>query len=160
MTSSEILDVVVLGDGLVGLACARACASRGFKTTIVGRRRAGLGSAAAAGFLAPTIDPVRPARSRSPSRRARAIPRSSRSCRRPQVGASRSHSTASCASPPPIGRPPRWPPAPTPCRPGSRQEMSPSWSRRCTPRWARACIRTTGWSITSDSSWRSTKPWR
>ena len=59
MTSSEILDVVVLGDGLVGLACARACASRGFKTTIVGRRRAGLGSAAAAGFLAPTIDPVR-----------------------------------------------------------------------------------------------------
>lgn len=59
MTSSEILDVVVLGDGLIGLASARACAARGLSACLVGRRRPGLGSAAAAGFLAPTIDPVR-----------------------------------------------------------------------------------------------------
>jgi len=59
MTSSEFLDVVVIGDGLVGLACARACAARGLSTTLVGKRRPGLGSAAAAGFLAPTIEPVR-----------------------------------------------------------------------------------------------------
>ncbi|HEX4934309.1 MAG TPA: FAD-dependent oxidoreductase, partial [Gemmatimonadaceae bacterium] len=59
MTSSEFLDVVVIGDGLVGLASARACAARGLTTALVGKRRPGLGSAAAAGFLAPTIDPVR-----------------------------------------------------------------------------------------------------
>ncbi|MCC6928833.1 MAG: FAD-dependent oxidoreductase [Gemmatimonadaceae bacterium] len=59
MTSSDFLDVVVIGDGLVGLASARACAARGLSTALVGKRRPGLGSAAAAGFLAPTIEPAR-----------------------------------------------------------------------------------------------------
>jgi len=59
MTSSELFDVVVIGDGLVGLATARACARRQLATCLVGKRRPGLGSAAAAGFLAPTVDPGR-----------------------------------------------------------------------------------------------------
>ena len=59
MTSSDFADVVVVGDGVVGLACAHAAAARGLDTCLVGRRRAGLASTAAAGFLAPTIDPVR-----------------------------------------------------------------------------------------------------
>lgn len=59
MTSSDFMDVLVLGDGLVGLACARASAARGLVTCLVGRRRPGMASAAAAGFLAPTIDPAK-----------------------------------------------------------------------------------------------------
>lgn len=58
MTSSEF-DVVILGDGLVGLACARAIARRGLTTCLVGRRRPGIASVAAAGFLAPTVEPAR-----------------------------------------------------------------------------------------------------
>lgn len=57
MTSSDFVDLLVLGDGLVGLSCARAAAARGLATCLVGRRRPGVASAAAAGFLAPTIDP-------------------------------------------------------------------------------------------------------
>jgi glycine oxidase len=59
MTSSDFLDVVVVGDGLVGLACARAASARGLRTALVGRRRPGVASIAAAGFLAPTVDPAR-----------------------------------------------------------------------------------------------------
>lgn len=59
MTSSDFVDVLVVGDGLIGLACARASAARGLATCLVGRRRPGLASAAAAGFLAPTIDPAK-----------------------------------------------------------------------------------------------------
>lgn len=59
MTSSEFVDVLVVGDGLVGLACARASAARGLATCLVGRRRQGMASVAAAGFLAPTIDPAK-----------------------------------------------------------------------------------------------------
>ncbi len=59
MTSSDFLDVVVVGDGLVGLACARAAAGRGLSTALVGRRRPGLASTAAAGMLVPTVDPAR-----------------------------------------------------------------------------------------------------
>jgi glycine oxidase len=59
MTSSEVTDVVILGDGLVALSCARAVAARGLSVQVVGRRRPGVASIAAAGFLAPTIDPAR-----------------------------------------------------------------------------------------------------
>lgn len=58
MTSSEF-DVVILGDGLVGLSCARAIAGRGLTTCLIGRRRPGIASVAAAGFLAPTVEPAR-----------------------------------------------------------------------------------------------------
>lgn len=59
MTSSEHPDVVILGDGLVALSCARAVAARGLTALVVGRRRPGVASIAAAGFLAPTIEPTR-----------------------------------------------------------------------------------------------------
>ncbi len=58
MTSSEF-DVVIVGDGLVGLSCARATARRGLSTCLIGRRRPGIASVAAAGFLAPTVEPAR-----------------------------------------------------------------------------------------------------
>jgi len=58
MTSSRHVDVVVAGDGLVGLACANALAAREIRVCVVGRRRAGFASTAAAGILAPTIDPA------------------------------------------------------------------------------------------------------
>lgn len=61
MTSSEFVDVVVVGDGLVGLSCARAVAARGLTCALVGRRRMGAASAAAAGLIAPTVDPARDA---------------------------------------------------------------------------------------------------
>lgn len=59
MTSSDSADVVVLGDGLVGLSCARAIAARGLRCLLVGRRRIGAASGAAAGLLAPTVGPLR-----------------------------------------------------------------------------------------------------
>lgn len=59
MTSSEMPDALVLGDGLVGVACAHRAAERGLRTVLVGRRRPGLASTAAAGILAPTVDPAR-----------------------------------------------------------------------------------------------------
>lgn len=58
MTSSDF-DVVILGDGLIGLSCARAIARRGVSTCLIGRRRPGIASVAAAGFLAPTVEPAR-----------------------------------------------------------------------------------------------------
>ncbi len=59
MTSSDFVEVLVLGDGIIGLSCARASAARDLATCLVGRRRPGVASAAAAGFLAPTIDPAK-----------------------------------------------------------------------------------------------------
>jgi glycine oxidase len=57
VTSSRYCDVAVVGDGIVALCCARALARTGLKTTIIGRRMAGDASSAAAGILAPSIDP-------------------------------------------------------------------------------------------------------
>ena len=58
MPSSETADVAILGDGLIGLSCAYALSARGVACVVVGRRRAGFASTAAAGLLAPTIDPA------------------------------------------------------------------------------------------------------
>ncbi|MEO6444783.1 MAG: FAD-dependent oxidoreductase [Gemmatimonadaceae bacterium] len=56
MSSSDSTDVVVVGDGIVGLACARSLAALGASVVLLGRRRPGFASAAAAGLLAPTIE--------------------------------------------------------------------------------------------------------
>jgi glycine oxidase len=58
-------DVVVVGGGLIGCATAATIADRGAKVILVTQRREGAASAAAAGLLAPSIDP--------PSGPARAI---------------------------------------------------------------------------------------
>jgi NADPH-dependent 2,4-dienoyl-CoA reductase/sulfur reductase-like enzyme len=50
-------DVVVVGGGLIGCAAAVAIADRGAKVTLVTQRREGAASAAAAGLLAPSIEP-------------------------------------------------------------------------------------------------------
>lgn len=49
-------DVVVVGAGLVGLACALAVADRGGNVVLVGASRQGEASHAAAGMLAPSIE--------------------------------------------------------------------------------------------------------
>lgn len=50
-------DVLLLGGGIIGLACARALADRGLRVTVVERGRAGMAaSAAAAGMLAPLAE--------------------------------------------------------------------------------------------------------
>lgn len=49
-------DVLVVGSGLIGLACALAAAERGFTVRVVAGHHAGEASAAAAGMLAPSID--------------------------------------------------------------------------------------------------------
>ena len=49
-------DVLVVGTGLIGLACAAAAAERGFTVTVVGEPRVGAASLAAAGLLAPSIE--------------------------------------------------------------------------------------------------------
>jgi glycine/D-amino acid oxidase-like deaminating enzyme len=49
-------DVLVIGTGLIGLACAVAAAERGFRVQIVGQPRTGEASLAAAGMLAPSIE--------------------------------------------------------------------------------------------------------
>ncbi|MEO7962358.1 MAG: FAD-dependent oxidoreductase [Gemmatimonadaceae bacterium] len=58
MSSSELPDVVVVGDGLIGLCIARSIARSGVSVQIIGARRPGFASSAAAGLLAPTIDPA------------------------------------------------------------------------------------------------------
>jgi len=49
-------DVLVIGAGLIGLACAAAAAERGFTVLVVGEARVGAASLAAAGMLAPSIE--------------------------------------------------------------------------------------------------------
>ena len=49
-------DVIVIGAGLIGLACAAAIAERGFRVQLIGQQRAGEASLAAAGILAPSIE--------------------------------------------------------------------------------------------------------
>ncbi len=55
-SSRSAPDVVVVGGGLIGLACAAAAAERGFAVTLTGAARPGAASLAAAGLLAPTIE--------------------------------------------------------------------------------------------------------
>ena len=54
--SSRSPDVLVIGAGLIGLACAAAAADRGFRVQVVGQARVGEASLAAAGMLAPSIE--------------------------------------------------------------------------------------------------------
>jgi glycine oxidase len=49
-------DVLVIGGGLIGLACAMAAALRGFNVRVIGASRTGESSVAAAGLLAPSIE--------------------------------------------------------------------------------------------------------
>jgi glycine oxidase ThiO len=49
-------DVLVIGSGLIGLACATAAAERGLNVQLVGETLAGESSIAAAGLLAPSIE--------------------------------------------------------------------------------------------------------
>ncbi len=56
MSSSDGSDVVVIGDGLVGLCCAYTLVGLGARVHLVGRRRHGFASSAGAGLLAPTIE--------------------------------------------------------------------------------------------------------
>lgn len=53
-------DLVVVGAGLVGLACAAAAARRGLSVVLLADVRRGEASAAAAGVLAAAIDPAAP----------------------------------------------------------------------------------------------------
>ena len=56
MSTDERPDVLVIGDGLVGISVARAVAARGQRVLVTGARREGFASTAAAGLLAPTIE--------------------------------------------------------------------------------------------------------
>lgn len=56
MPSSEHPDLIVIGDGIVGLSCARALKRAGMRPLLLGHRREGRASPAAGGFLAPTIE--------------------------------------------------------------------------------------------------------
>ena len=49
-------DVLIIGTGLIGLACANAAAARGLSVLLVGQSRPGAASLAAAGLLAPSIE--------------------------------------------------------------------------------------------------------
>jgi glycine oxidase len=55
-SSRSAPDILVIGAGLIGLACAAAAADRGFRVQVVGRSRVGEASLAAAGMLAPSIE--------------------------------------------------------------------------------------------------------
>jgi len=54
--SSSVPDVLVLGTGLIGLACAAAAAERGLTVLAIGQSLVGAASLAAAGLLAPSIE--------------------------------------------------------------------------------------------------------
>jgi len=59
MTSSSSRstpDVLVIGTGLIGLACAAAAAQRGLRVLVIGEPLVGAASLAAAGLLAPSIE--------------------------------------------------------------------------------------------------------
>lgn len=51
-------DVLVIGRGLIGLACATAAAERGLTVSLIGEPKTGAASLAAAGLLAPSIERV------------------------------------------------------------------------------------------------------
>ncbi len=55
-SSTSAADVLVIGCGLIGLACGAAAAERGLRVRIVGEPRVGAASLAAAGLLAPSIE--------------------------------------------------------------------------------------------------------
>jgi len=55
-SSTAAADVLVIGCGLIGLACGAAAAQRGFRVRIIGEPRVGAASLAAAGLLAPSIE--------------------------------------------------------------------------------------------------------
>lgn len=55
-SSTSAADVLVIGCGLIGLACGAAAAQRGFRVRIIGEPRVGAASLAAAGLLAPSIE--------------------------------------------------------------------------------------------------------
>jgi glycine oxidase len=55
-SSASPSDVLVIGGGLIGLACGAAAAQRGLRVRIVGEPRVGAASLAAAGLLAPSIE--------------------------------------------------------------------------------------------------------
>ena len=54
-------DVVVIGDGIIGLSTALELARRGARSVVFGTDRAGIASLAAAGLVAPTIGQLPPA---------------------------------------------------------------------------------------------------
>ena len=58
MPSSATSDVVVIGDGVAGLCCARALATRGFRVHLIGERQSRIATLASAGLLAPSLDPA------------------------------------------------------------------------------------------------------
>jgi len=55
-SSTSAADVLVIGCGLIGLACGAAAAQRGLRVLIIGKPRVGAASLAAAGLLAPSIE--------------------------------------------------------------------------------------------------------
>jgi glycine oxidase len=55
-SSHPTADVLIVGGGLIGLACAAAAAERGLSVLVVGHERNGQASLAAAGMLAPSIE--------------------------------------------------------------------------------------------------------
>ncbi|HEX4682290.1 MAG TPA: FAD-dependent oxidoreductase [Gemmatimonadaceae bacterium] len=61
VSASGTPDVVIIGDGLIGLSTALQLGRAGVRTTVVGRRRDGIASTAAAGLLVPGIGDLPPA---------------------------------------------------------------------------------------------------
>ncbi|HEY4217503.1 MAG TPA: FAD-dependent oxidoreductase [Gemmatimonadaceae bacterium] len=63
-TADRTADVVIIGDGVIGLSTALELARAGARCSVIGARRPGIASLAAAGLLAPSIghlsDRVRP----------------------------------------------------------------------------------------------------
>lgn len=56
LNASSPTDVLVVGAGLIGMACAAAAADRGFSVRLIGEPRPGESSLAAAGMLAPSVE--------------------------------------------------------------------------------------------------------
>ena len=56
MTTRNTADTLVVGGGLIGLACTAALAREGISSTVLDDVRTGSASAAAAGMLAPSVD--------------------------------------------------------------------------------------------------------
>lgn len=58
---SRTADVIVIGDGLIGLSTARELAERGAAVAVIGTRRPGAATAASAGLLIPSWEKLPPA---------------------------------------------------------------------------------------------------